>query len=154
MTTDINQLAMSTGMQMFAGLAIGTLVDSVFPPATAVDGPTALKEGALAFGQLLVDGFLSIAYFDFAVRRGYLGNVDGTKSFAFTASMLATQRNLWSRLSGLSQYTKTVFTSGVFGALDSSKAMVIRGVQDHTSNQTVQVNAQQNNGDTEMFDEE
>ncbi len=153
MTANLNQLAGTTVLQSVAGMAIGTLVDSVFPAAGAINGASALKEAAIGLGQLMVDGLLTVAYFDYATRAGYSGAADSTRSFGFMFSMYATQPNLYRRISGLSQYLSSTFVDGVAG-VSSSPAMTIAGFKDNTSPMTAQLNPTQGGGDTEDFPEE
>jgi hypothetical protein len=110
----INAITTQAITQWIGGSLIGTLVDSnidkLFPPTTS------LMSGVHVAAQLVVDGILTYAWFDWATRRGYANSNDPTKGVFFIMSFMNSQPRLKNKMQQFNQYV-----TSMIGNFDLSK---------------------------------
>lgn len=95
--------------QGIGGFVIGTVVDSLFPPAEEIHDGNFVKQAAETLFQLGAVGFGSALFFDFLFKRGIKS--DDTKYIPFVFSLLASQNSLLTKLKGLSLYSSAKITN-------------------------------------------
>jgi len=101
----ITEIIRQSIYQSVGGIAVGSIVDSLFPTAVAVDGSSALKTGAEVILQIGLAAFASNAITEFI--EGRVGGLDPTHKLPFYLTMIATQPQLASKLIGISNYGKS-----------------------------------------------
>jgi hypothetical protein len=101
----LNQLASNVGVEAVAGLIVGASIDSVFGNKEVTE-KNLLTVGLECVGQLMVNGLVTAATYDFLTRRNMVAGGDPSKNVAFLFGMVSAQRSLHNKIGDFVQLSR------------------------------------------------